>query len=105
MRVIIKLVFSSSSQIFESIISKSKKDEISIKKRKDNFMNASNRKQIILNKYVNQQTLMKELHIGYDTLKMLRLNGLEVIIVGRQHLYDLEDVKNIFNQLKNDSLS
>ncbi|MGX7109098.1 hypothetical protein [Facklamia miroungae] len=46
---------------------------------------------------------MKELHIGYDTLKILRLNGLEVIMIGRQHLYDLEDVKNIFNQLKNDS--
>ncbi|MGS6421014.1 hypothetical protein [Enterococcus lactis] len=46
---------------------------------------------------------MKELHIGYDTLKTLHLNGLEVIMIGRQHLYDLEDVKNIFNQLKNDS--
>ncbi|WP_271001894.1 hypothetical protein [Listeria seeligeri] len=46
---------------------------------------------------------MRELHIGYDTLKTLRLNGLEVIIISRQHLYDLEDIKNIFNQLKNDS--
>ncbi|EPV3251581.1 hypothetical protein ACV3KX_002107 [Listeria monocytogenes] len=58
---------------------------------------------LILGRYINQQTLMKELHIGYDTLKTLRLNGLEVIIIGRQHLYDLEDVKNIFNQLKNES--
>lgn len=58
---------------------------------------------LILGRYINQQTLMKELHIGYDTLKKLRLNGLEVIMIGRQHLYDLEDVKNIFNQLKNDS--
>lgn len=57
---------------------------------------------LILGRYINQQTLMKELHIGYDTLKTLRLNGLEVIMIGRQHLYDLEDVKNIFNQLKND---
>ncbi|HAP3813821.1 TPA: hypothetical protein IUT93_001124 [Enterococcus faecalis] len=57
---------------------------------------------LILGRYVNQQTLMQELHIGYDTLRTLRLNGLEVIIIGRQHLYDLEDVKDIFNQLKND---
>ncbi|OPA79262.1 hypothetical protein BVG16_09220 [Paenibacillus selenitireducens] len=57
---------------------------------------------LILGRYINQQTLMRELHIGYDTLKTLRLNGLEVIIIGRQHLYDLEDVKDIFNQSKND---
>ena len=62
-----------------------------------------NKTPLILGRYVNQQTLMRELRIGYDTLKTLRLNGLEVIIIGRQHLYDLEDVKNIFNQLKNDS--
>lgn len=54
----------------------------------------------ILGRYINQQTLMKELHIGFDTLKTLRLNGLEVIIIGRQHLYDLEDVIKIFNELK-----
>lgn len=58
---------------------------------------------LILGRYVNQQTLMRELHIGYDTLKTLRLNGLEVIIIGRQHLYDLEDLQDIFNQLKNDT--
>lgn len=51
---------------------------------------------------MNQKALMKELHIGYNTLKTLRLNGLEVIIIGRQHLYDIEDVKDIFNQLKNE---
>ncbi len=66
-------------------------------------MNMPNKTPLILGRYVNQQTLMRELRIGYDTLKTLRLNGLEVIIIGRQHLYDLEDVKNIFNQLKNDS--
>lgn len=66
-------------------------------------MNTPNKTSLILGRYINQQTLMKELHIGYDTLKTLRLNGLEVIMIGRQHLYDLEDVKNIFNQLKNDS--
>lgn len=66
-------------------------------------MNIPNKTPPILGRYINQQTLMKELHIGYDTLKTLRLNGLEVIMIGRQHLCDLEDVKNIFNQLKNDS--
>ncbi|EIA6645329.1 hypothetical protein MBU64_001566 [Enterococcus faecalis] len=65
-------------------------------------MNMPDKTPLILGRYINQQTLMKELHIGYDTLKTLRLNGLEVIMIGRQHLYDLEDVKNIFNQLKND---
>lgn len=64
-------------------------------------MNTPNNPLLILGRYVNQQTLMKELHIGYETLRTLRLNGLEVIIIGRQHLYDLEDVKDIFNQLKN----
>lgn len=65
-------------------------------------MNTPNNPSLILGRYVNQQTLMKELHIGYDTLRTLRLNGLEVIIIGRQRLYDIEDVKDIFNQLKND---
>ncbi|EHZ7795119.1 hypothetical protein ABZ134_002877 [Listeria monocytogenes] len=65
-------------------------------------MHTPNKTSLILGRYVNQQTLMQELHIGYDTLRTLRLNGLEVIIIGRQHLYDIEDVKDIFNQLKND---
>ncbi|AQP77359.1 hypothetical protein EG888_11460 [Listeria monocytogenes] len=64
-------------------------------------MDTPNKTSLILGRYVNQQTLMQELHIGYDTLRTLRLNGLEVIIIGRQHLYDIEDVKDIFNQLKN----
>ncbi|MGH1830177.1 hypothetical protein ABE871_01965 [Enterococcus gilvus] len=67
-------------------------------------MNTPDETRLILGRYINQQTLLKELHIGYDTLKTLRLNGLEVIMIGRQHLYDLEDVKCIFNQLKNDSI-
>ena len=66
-------------------------------------MTKLDRTSLILGRYINLQTLMTELHIGYDTLKTLHLNGLEVIMIGRQHLYDLEDVKNIFNQLKNDS--
>lgn len=65
------------------------------------LMNSPNKTPLILGRYVNQQNLMKELHIGFDTLKKLHLNGLEVIIIGRQHLYDLEDLKNILNQLKN----
>lgn len=65
-------------------------------------MNMPDKTSLILGRYVNQQTLMKELHIGYDALRTLRLNGLEVIIIGRQHLYDIEDVKDIFNQLKKD---
>lgn len=65
-------------------------------------MNMLDKTPLIFERYVNQQTLMQELHIGYDTLRTLRLNGLEVIIIGRQHLYDIEDVKDIFNQLKND---
>lgn len=55
---------------------------------------------LIFGKYVNQQTLMKELHIGFDTLKTLRLNGLEVIVIGRQHLYDLENLEHVLTQLK-----
>ncbi|MDO5742758.1 MAG: hypothetical protein Q4Q13_07380 [Vagococcus sp.] len=63
-------------------------------------MNTPDKVPLILGRYVNQQSLMKELHIGFDTLKMLHLNGLEAIIIGRQHLYDLEDLKNVLNQLK-----
>lgn len=57
----------------------------------------------ILGRYINQQTLMKELHIGFDTLKWLRLNGLKTITIGRQHLYDLEELNKVFNQLKHDA--
>ena len=63
-------------------------------------MNTPDKVPLILGRYVNQQTLMKELHIGFDTLKMLHLNCLEAVIIGRQHLYDLEDLKNVLNQLK-----
>lgn len=49
---------------------------------------------------MNQQTLMKELHIGFDTLRILRLNGLEVITIGRQNLYDLEKLEVVLSQLK-----
>lgn len=66
-------------------------------------MKFPDKESLIFGRYINQQSLMKELHIGYDTLKSLHLNGLEVIIIGRQHLYDLEDVKKILNQLKNNS--
>lgn len=57
----------------------------------------------ILGRYVNQKTLMKELHIGFDTLKKLHLNGLEAIVIGRQHLYDLEELTTVLNQIKDDS--
>ncbi|EMF0565445.1 MULTISPECIES: hypothetical protein [Enterococcus] len=57
----------------------------------------------ILGRYVNQQTLMQELHISFSTLKILRLHGLKVIVIGRQHLYDLEDLKQILNQLKDNT--
>lgn len=49
-------------------------------------MNMPDKTSLIFGRYVNQQALMRELHIGYDTLKTLRLNGLEGIIIGRQHL-------------------
>ncbi|WP_429969008.1 hypothetical protein [Enterococcus sp. AZ136] len=58
---------------------------------------------LIIGKYVNQQTLMKEFHIGFNTLKKLHLQGLKVIIIGRQHLYDLDDLTIILNQLKDSS--
>lgn len=63
-------------------------------------MNTPDKTFPILGRYVNQKTLMKELHIGYDTLRTLHLRGLEVIIIGRQHLYDIEDLKTILSQLK-----
>lgn len=68
--------------------------------RKVIYMNTPNISSLILGKYVNQTTLMRELHIGFDTLKTLQLNGLEVIIIGRQHLYNLENLDIVLNQLK-----
>ncbi|WP_413516054.1 hypothetical protein [Carnobacterium maltaromaticum] len=66
-------------------------------------MKTLNNTSLILGHYIDQRTLMKELHIGFDTLKKLQLNGLEPVIIGRQHLYDLEDLKIILNKLKNSS--
>ncbi|MFI3685617.1 hypothetical protein [Vagococcus fluvialis] len=57
-------------------------------------------KHLILGRYINQKTLMEELKIGTGTLKELRHRGLEVIVIGRQILYDSEDIKRIFEQLK-----
>jgi hypothetical protein len=58
---------------------------------------------LILGRYVNQKTLMKELHIGFDTLKKLHLNGLETIVIGRQHLYDLDELTTVLNKIKDDT--
>ncbi|EEU79914.1 TPA: hypothetical protein I0F96_RS00535 [Enterococcus faecalis] len=63
-------------------------------------MQTSKNTSLIFGKYMNQQTLMKELHIGFDTLRILRLNGLEVITIGRQNLYDLENLEVVLSQLK-----
>lgn len=66
-------------------------------------MKTLNNTSLILGHYIDQRTLMKELHIRFDTLKKLQLNVLEPVIIGRQHLYDLEDLKIILNKLKNSS--
>uniref|UniRef100_UPI003984F753 hypothetical protein n=1 Tax=Enterococcus faecalis TaxID=1351 RepID=UPI003984F753 len=63
-------------------------------------MQTSKNTSLIFGKYMNQQTLMKELHIGFDTLRILRLNGLEVITIGRQNLYDLGNLEVVLSQLK-----
>lgn len=57
-------------------------------------------KHLILGRYINQTILMDELHIGTTSLKELRRHGLEVIVIGRQLLYDVDDVYRIFDQLK-----
>ncbi|OTN90749.1 hypothetical protein A5809_000109 [Enterococcus faecium] len=49
---------------------------------------------------MNQKTLMKELHIGFDTLKDLHDQGLQPIIIGRQRLYDVEELKQVLTTLK-----
>ena len=46
------------------------------------------------------KTLMKELHIGFDTLKDLHDQGLQPITIGRQRLYDVEELKQVLTTLK-----
>lgn len=55
---------------------------------------------LILGKYINQKNLMRELHIGFDTLRTLHLNGLKTITIGRQHLYSIENLDAVLNQLE-----
>lgn len=54
----------------------------------------------VFNQFINQKELMKELRIGFGTLQKLRLNGLKSVQIGRQKYYNIDDVKNVFNQLK-----
>lgn len=65
-------------------------------------MQTLNKTKLILERYVNQKTLLKELGIGYETLKELHLQGLLVIHLGRQRLYDINDVNQLLTQLKNE---
>ncbi len=65
-------------------------------------MQTLNKTKLILERYVNQKTLLKELGIGYETLKELHLQGLQVIHLGRQCLYDINDVNQLLSQLKNE---
>lgn len=55
---------------------------------------------LILGKYINQKNLMRELHIGFDTLRTLHLNGLKTITIGRQRLYSIENLDTVLNQLQ-----
>lgn len=57
--------------------------------------NVEKKSKIILNRYMNQKDLMNELHIGFGTLKELHQKGLNYIRLGKQCLYDLDDVDKI----------
>lgn len=65
-------------------------------------MQILNKIKLILERYVNQKMLLKELRIGYETLKELHLQVLQVIHLGRQRLYDINDVNELLSQLKNE---
>ncbi|EPI27681.1 hypothetical protein FKY93_09050 [Enterococcus faecalis] len=65
-------------------------------------MQTLNKTKLILERYVNQKMLLKELGIGYETLKVLHLQGLQIIHLGRQRLYDINDVNELLSQLKNE---
>ncbi|MBC1614061.1 hypothetical protein HB937_12015 [Listeria welshimeri] len=65
-------------------------------------MQSFNKEKLILERYVNQKILLKELGIGYETLKEPHLQGLQVIHLGRQCLYDINDIKQLLSQLKNE---
>lgn len=52
-------------------------------------------------RYFTKTQLKKFLKIGDDKFNVLRQKGLKVIIIGQQkHLYDIEDVYRIFEELK-----
>lgn len=51
-------------------------------------------------RYYNRRELMEFLSIGASTIEILQINGLQYVPLGRQTLFDIEQVHEVMNSLK-----
>lgn len=51
-------------------------------------------------RYYNRRELMEFLSIGASTIEKLQVNGLQYVPVGRQVLFDIEQVYEVLHSLK-----
>lgn len=51
-------------------------------------------------RYYNRGELMKFLGCGGSTIEMLQMHGLQYVPLGRQTLFDIEQVHEVMNSLK-----
>lgn len=51
-------------------------------------------------RYMTRVELQKYLHIGASTMEQLKRHGLTYIVIGNKHLFDIEEVNEIFDKLK-----
>lgn len=51
-------------------------------------------------RYYNRRELMKFLGCGGSTIEILQMNGLQYVQLGRQTLFDIEQVHEVLHSLK-----
>lgn len=51
-------------------------------------------------RYFTRIELQKFLNIGNSSMEILKANGLRYAVLGNRHLFDIEDVYSILNELK-----
>ena len=51
-------------------------------------------------RYLTRNELQKFVGIGNSSMEILKQNGLQYAVLGNKHLFDIEDVYEILNNLK-----
>ena len=51
-------------------------------------------------RYLTRVELQKFIGIGNSSMEILKQNGLQYVVLGNKHLFDIEDVYEILNNLK-----